>query len=377
MRGLRQLQDSTWVQLRIRAALGAHSNTRGICDDLACFGLKGRHAEEDARRGIFPPAFGPEILSEVKMVDRVLITGGNGFIGSHLAERIEERGHSVTLFDVQFNGNTTSLQCPKIRGDVRDYGAVKDAVAGHDAVFHFAAVSRVAWGQMDPYTCWTTNQLGTLNVLEACRKSETRPVLFYASSREVYGEPQYLPVDENHPKKPLSVYGMTKLCAERACGSYADPSVSPSVHPVIFRFSNVYGSERDLPERVIPKFMTKALRGEDITLYGGDQVLDFTYIDDTISGILKAFAACLDGGSGVSGQEFHFVTGRGVSVSDLATMIVGLTDSSSRIIQSPPNNFEVRRFVGDPGKSHKVLGHEPRVRLEEGLKILRERMLRF
>src|SRR5256884_8902108 len=89
----------------------------------------------------------------------------------------------------------------------------------------------------------------------------------------------------------------------------------------------------------------------------------------------KVFMVRLGGGSGVAGQEFHFVTGRGVSVSDLATMIVGLTDSSSRIIQSPPNNFEVRRFVGDPGKSHKVLGHEPRVRLEEGLKILRERML--
>src|SRR3989441_3902443 len=278
---------STWVQPRMGAALGAHSNTRGIWPDPASRGFEGRHAEEDARRGIFPPASGPEILSEVKVVDRVLITGGNGFIGSHLAECLEERGHSVTLFDVQFNGNTTSLQGPKIRGDIRDYGAVKAAVAGHDAVFHFAAVSRVAWGQMDPYACWTTNQLGTLNVLEACRKSETRPVLFYASSREVYGEPQYLPVDENHPKKPLSVYGMTKLCAERACGSYADPSASPSVHPVIFRFSNVYGSERDLPERVIPK------------------------------------------------------------------------------------------FIGDPGKSHKVLGHEPRVRLEEGLKILRERMLRF
>src|SRR3989442_2984091 len=120
---------------------------------------------------------------------------------------------------------------------------------------------------------------------------------------------------------------MTKLCAERACGSYADPSVSPSVHPVIFRFSNVYGSERDLPERVIPKFMTKALRGEDITLYGGDQVLDFTYIDDTISGILKAFASCLDRASGGSGQEFHCVTGRGVSLLNLATMINRVNDS--------------------------------------------------
>src|SRR3989442_6561044 len=132
---------------------------------------------------------------------------------------------------------------------------------------------------------------------------------------------------------------MTKLCAERACGSYADPSVSPSVHPVIFRFSNVYGSERDLPERVIPKFMTKALRGEDITLYGGDQVLDFTYIDDTISGILKAFAAWLDGGPGVSGQEFHFVTGRGVALSDVASLIVGVADSTSRNIHIPPHNL--------------------------------------
>src|SRR3989442_3363170 len=109
MRGLRQLQDSTWVQLRIRAALGAHSNTRGICDDLACFGLKGRHAEEDARRGIFPPAFGPEILSEVKTVVRVLITGGNGFIGSHLAERLEASCHTVTPFYLHFHRNTTSM----------------------------------------------------------------------------------------------------------------------------------------------------------------------------------------------------------------------------------------------------------------------------
>ena len=308
-------------------------------------------------------------------MSRVLITGGNGFIGSHLAEKLEAMGDSVTLFDTRFNGNADAVHGPKVRGDIRDYSAVKEAVAGQDAVFHLAAVSRVAWGQQDPYTCWTTNLLGTLNVLEACRKSERRPALFYASSREVYGEAQYLPVDEDHPKMPRSIYGMTKLCAERACGSYADPSLLPSLHPVIFRFSNVYGSERDLPERVIPKFMTKAILGEDITLYGGEQVLDFTYIDDTISGILKAFAASLDGGSEVLGQEFHFVTGRGVSVSELATMIVALTDSGSRIIQSPANDFEVRRFVGDPGKSHKVLGHEPRVRLEEGLKILRERML--
>ena len=308
-------------------------------------------------------------------MDRVLITGGNGFIGSHLAELLLDQGDDVTLFDTHFNSNTAHLSCTKIRGDVRHYSRIRQAVVGQDAVFHFAAVSRVAWGQLDPYTCWRTNQLGTLNVLEACRKAKTSPVLFYASSREVYGEPKYFPVDEAHPKAPLSVYGMTKLCAERACRSYADPSLSRPIKSVIFRFSNVYGSERDLPERVIPKFMRKALRGEDITLYGGEQVLDFTFIDDTIQGILRAYAASMDGGGHLLGQEFHFVTGRGVSVSDLAGMIIALTGSSAQIVLGPANNFDVRKFVGSPAKSHKLLGYKPKVTLEEGLKRLRDRTL--
>jgi len=284
-------------------------------------------------------------------------------------------GDTVTLYDLNFSSNTRSLSCEKIRGDVRDYGAVKKAVEGKDAVFHFGAVSRVAWGQEDPFTCWMTNQMGTLNLLEACKKSETRPVLFYASSREVYGEPLYLPVDENHPKRPISVYGMSKLSAEKACMSYSRGLGNVgSVDHIVFRFSNVYGSERDLPERVIPKFMTKALRGDDITLYGGGQILDFTFLDDTISGILKAYAACFDSEPNLFGEDFHFVTGRGVSVSDLATMIVEMVGSSSKIIRSDSNTFEVRRFVGNPEKSRRILGYESRVRLEDGLKILRERM---
>ena len=309
-------------------------------------------------------------------MERVLSTGGNGFIGSRLAERLVDRGDADTLFDNHFDSNSRHLSCAKIRGDVRHYRTIREAVSGQDVVFHFAAVSRVAWGQTDPYNCWRTNQLGTLNVLEACRKAESNPILFYASSREVYGEPRYLPVDEGHPKMPLSVYGMTKLCAERACSSYADPSLSGhTIKPVIFRFSNVYGSERDLPERVIPKFMAKALRGQPITLYGGEQVLDFTFIDDTIAGILRAYAASLNGGGDLLGQQFHFVTGRGVSVSDLAHMIVELTDSSSPVVQGPPNDFDVRRFVGNPEKSRKMLGYEAEVSLEDGLETLRDRML--
>ena len=281
----------------------------------------------------------------------------------------------VTLFDLKFNSNTRFLNCAKVRGDILDYDSVREIVDGMDAVFHFAAVSRVAWGQEDPFKCWRTNQLGTLNVLEACRKAETRPVMFYASSREVYGEPIYLPVNENHPKKPVSIYGMTKLSAERTCLSYSPTSMlGRSVNQIIFRFSNVYGSTRDLPSRVIPTFMMKALRGEDITLYGGEQVLDFTFIDDTTSGIMKAYTNSFDGHRELLGEDFHFVTGRGVSVADLAKMIVNMVGSSSKIIKTDANDFEVRRFIGDPRKSHKLLGYEPRVRLEDGLRILSERI---
>ena len=308
-------------------------------------------------------------------MSRVLITGGNGFVGSHLAEKLEGMGENVTLFDLDFNSNTRSLNCAKVRGDVLDYGSVREIVDGKDAVFHFAAVSRVAWGQEDPFKCWQTNQMGTLNVLEACRKTQIGPVLFYASSREVYGEPLYLPVNENHPKKPISVYGMTKLCAERACLSYSGMfGLNRSVNQITFRFSNVYGSPGDLPSRVIPKFMMRALRGQDITMYGGDQVLDFTFIDDTVSGIMKAYTASLDGKRDLLGEDFHFVTGRGVSVADLAKMIINITGSSSKIIRTDANHFEVRRFIGDPRKSQKWLGYEPRVRLEDGLKILSERL---
>jgi len=302
---------------------------------------------------------------------KVLVTGGNGFIGSHLSERLTDRGDSVTLFDLDFNSNVHDLDYEKIRGDIKDYDAVKRAIIGKDAVFHFAAVSRVVWGQQDPLNCWHTNVMGTLKVLEACRKSDYKPAIFYASSREVYGEPQYLPVDEDHPKNPKSVYGMSKLCAEKACYSYGDAF---GLDIVTFRFSNVYGSERDQLDRVIPKFMIKALRGEDITLYGGDQILDFTFIDDTVSGIMKAYTTNFDGDGEIFGEAFHFVTERGVSVSDLAKMIVDLVDSPSGIIRIEPKDFDVSRFIGDPSKSHRMIGYEPRTRLENGLNILKERL---
>lgn len=300
-----------------------------------------------------------------------MITGGNGFIGSHLSEKLVKKGDSVSLLDLVFNSNTADSSCEKIRGDVRDYDAVKKAVEGKDAVFHFAAVSRVVWGQEDPYNCWRTNAFGTLNVLEACRKTESSPAVFYASSREVYGEPMYQPVDEDHPKNPRSVYGMSKLSGENACLAYSNRfGLDHSIKQVRFRFSNVYGSERDISERVIPKFMIRALRGEELMLHGGEQILDFTFIDDTVTGILSAYAASLDSSRDIFGEDFHFVTGRGVSVFELAKIIVDIVGSSSKvgspskIIQVNPYDFEVRKFIGDP----KSLAESSATRRKLGLK---------
>jgi nucleoside-diphosphate-sugar epimerase len=142
---------------------------------------------------------------------------------------------------------------------------------------------------------------------------------------------------------------------------------------VVLRFSNVYGSERDLPERVIPKFMARALRGEDIVLYGGDQVLDFTFVNDTIDGIVKAYEQVLDGTS-ILGEDFHLATGRGCSVYELANMIVRLTGSSSKVVKGPAQDFDVHKFYADTGKAKERLGYEAKTPLEEGLKILMERM---
>lgn len=303
----------------------------------------------------------------------ILITGGNGFIGSNLAERLLNRGDSVTLFDLQFTTNTLKVNCEKIIGDVKDYASIAKAMIDKDVVFHFAAVSRVAWGEQDPLLCWQTNLMGTINVLEACRTLDPTPQMFYASSREVYGDPQYFPVDESHPKQPKSLYGLSKQAAEQACLSYFDMYGLPVV---IFRFSNVYGGIRDLPERVIPKFMHQALANTDIQLYGGEQILDFTFIDDTVNGIMATYSHVCEKGQDALGEAFHFVTGRGVSVSQLAHMIVDEVTSASNILTIAPKRFDVHKFIGDPAKAYRTIGYRPTTQLEDGLRVLKEKMLR-
>lgn len=213
--------------------------------------------------------------------------------------------------------------------------------------------------------------MGTLNVLEACRKTLSKPVIVYASSREVYGEPIYLPVKEGHPKNPRSIYGASKIAAEQLCAAY-ERAFGTKI--IVVRFSNVYGSERDQLDRVTPKFMIKAIRNEDITLYGGDQVLDFCFIDDLVSGLLKIYDK-MSSGNDILGQDFHFVTGKGTSVAELAEMIKKICHSTSKTIKADPKPFDVQKFIGDPEKCRKLLSFRLKTSLEDGLQILEERLM--
>jgi nucleoside-diphosphate-sugar epimerase len=303
---------------------------------------------------------------------RVLITGGNGFIGSHLAHSLAKSNYEVSLLDLKFTQNTKELLCDKIQGDVCDYDTVCKAVKGKEVVVHLAAVSRVEWGEKNPEKCLRTNTLGILTLLKAIAKTEHAAVIIFGSSREVYGEPATSPTKEDDPKNPISIYGVSKLASENLLSMYHH---TQGLNYVVLRFSNVYGSTRDLPERVIPRFTRFSLENKAITVYGGQQVLDFVFIDDTVSGIKNAINKVVNRDSNVLNNDFNFTTGKGTSILDLAELVRRICASTSRIVIGEARSFEVKKFIGDWKKAKQFLDYTPQYSLENGLETYRQRIM--
>ncbi|MFO8074281.1 MAG: NAD(P)-dependent oxidoreductase [Polyangia bacterium] len=285
--------------------------------------------------------------------NKILITGSEGLVGTALRAALEARGEEVVGLDLVGPGDE--------RGDVRIVDNVRAAIAGCRGVVHLAAVSRVILGERNPRECEITNIGGLRNVVEAAQARRRRPWLLFASSREVYGQPEALPVSEDAPLRPCNVYGRTKVEGERIVGAARDEGLRAAVA----RLSNVYGTTRDHEDRVVPAFARAAVLGEQLRVDGTDHTFDFTHIDDTTRGLV-AFIDLLDDRR-VAPPPVHLLTGRPTTLGELATMAIELAGGRSTICEAPPRSYDVSTFYGDPARARELLHWRSEVSIREGL----------
>lgn len=294
--------------------------------------------------------------------DQVLITGGAGFIGSHLADRLVE-DCSVTVYDDFSSGDADNMpeEASVIQADVQDVDRLVDAVAETDVVFHEAAQVSVQRSVSDPETSHEVNVDPVLTILEAARDADTRVV--FASSAAIYGHPAYLPIDEEHPKQPTSPYGLEKLTADHYCQLYHELY---DVETVILRYFNAYGPRQQGGDYsgVISIFRDQAWADDDITVEGdGEQTRDFVHVDDIVQ--VNLLAATSDD---AVGEAINVGTGDSITIRELAETIRNVTDSDSDIVHVGPREGDIDRSEADIDKARTVLGFQPEHTITEGLR---------
>ncbi|MDC3956927.1 NAD-dependent epimerase/dehydratase family protein [Polyangium jinanense] len=287
------------------------------------------------------------------MRHQILITGSCGLVGSALRSALEARGIDVIGLDTQATGADA--------GDVRDVERVRAAVAHCHGVIHLAAVSRVLWGERDPELCWATNVAGLCNVIDSARRRTNPAWLIFASSREVYGQPEVLPASEDTPLCPVNVYGRSKVEGERL----VEAARREGLRGAIIRLSNVYGSTRDHADRVVPAFARMAVLSRPLRVDGAEHTFDFTHIDDVTRGIVGLVDHLASGAD--APPPIHFVSGQPTTLGQLAALSIDLAGTRSAIQHAPPRTFDVSRFYGCPDRARDLLGWQPRVTLREGL----------
>jgi UDP-glucose 4-epimerase len=281
------------------------------------------------------------------------VTGGAGFLGSHLVDALMARGDEVRCLDNLHRGSELNLAAhldrPRFelwRGDIRDYDTALRACDGMEVVFHLAAQSNVMGALSDPDYSFTSNVAGTYNVLKAASAAGVRKLVF-SSSREVYGEPVSLPVREDAAPAPKNPYGASKAAGEAYCAAWQK---TQGLDCQILRFGNLYGP-RD-SDRVIPLWVGNALRGDDLLLYGGHQTLDFFWVQDAVEALLAAAA-------GASSGPINVASGRGTRLDALAERVLEATESRSRLVRLAARDAEVGSFVADVSRMTACLGVEP------------------
>lgn len=282
---------------------------------------------------------------------KILITGNLGVIGSALCDQLEQTGITVRGFDIRYPKNHPFY------GDIRDRESLTAAISGCAGVIHLAAVSRVSEAEQTPRDALEVNCQGTQNILDAMSGIQW---LIFSSSREVYGEGTDLLVKENAPSSPVNFYGKSKLKAEESIRDQCQSQY------LILRLTNVYGSPLDRPERLIPSLVHCAMSRKTMKIYGPERCFDFIHIKDICQGILKSVKK-LDRNQAFSGETLNLTSGKGVTLSEVAARCREMIGIKVPIHYYQQEEYEVSRFVGDPGLARNLLDWQSEIPFEVGL----------
>lgn len=297
-----------------------------------------------------------------------LVTGGAGFIGSHLVQALLDQGNHVRVLDNFSTGDRANLAAVAadidlFEGDIRDWASVAGAMDGVELVFHQAALPSVPRSIADPITSHAACATGTLNVLEAARAAGVRRVV-YAASSSAYGNSERLPKREADPTNPLSPYAVAKLAGEHYCKAFHEVY---GLETVRLRYFNVYGPRQspDSPyAAVIPRFLEAMLAGRRPTVFGdGTQSRDFTFVEDAVQANLRAAEA-----AGVSGNVYNVACGERTSLLELIDQMNALLGTSIEPVLQPSRKGDVQHSQADIERARKDLGYVPRVLVPEGVR---------
>lgn len=294
---------------------------------------------------------------------KILVTGGAGFIGSHLVDRLIENGHTVSVVDNLSTGRIENLNSAAkfYNLDIRsnDLQSIFD-IERPDFVSHHAAQIDVRRSVDDPLYDAEVNIQGTVNVMECCRRSEVKKIVFASSGGCVYGEPEYLPVDEKHPTKPVTPYGLAKSVAEHYLTLYGQLY---GVKSVSLRYGNVYGPRQDINGEagVVAIFIGQLLNGGLPRIFGdGDQTRDYVYVDDVVEANIAALANGAEG-------EINIGSGIATSVNDLYKMVAVASNNDCRPIYAAPRLGELYAINLDSSKAKRTLGWSAKTEISEGI----------
>jgi UDP-glucose 4-epimerase len=308
---------------------------------------------------------------------KVLVTGGAGFIGSHVVDSLVDRGYGVRVVDDLSAGKLSNIEAHLksgrvdfVRGDVKDAEFVRKCVRDVGAVVHLAAITSVPFSVDNPGFTYDTNVAGTLNLLISCAEEKVGKFVF-TSSCAVYGEPQWLPVNEECPTGPISPYAESKLAAEHFCMGFHEKRLLRSV---ILRLFNVYGPRQGVNDYsgVVTRFIDRSRQGLPLIIYGdGSQTRDFVHVLDVVEAVLSSLE-----NADAEGEVFNIGSGAPVSVLELAKTVLELTDSNLEILYDKPRVGDVKYSYADVSKATRLLGYKPKLSLKDGLRSLLGEVLR-